>query len=303
MDGEEALAARLGRAAAAALREEAALAPKPGLVDPLHRGAHLDMDYPLLLAAIDAIEPHLARCASIALQAGEGGDRDLLEALRPVGLDAERAMLAATGGVNTHRGAIFCLGLLSAAAALAIAEAQRGGPVRSAGAGLSAAACARAAAICAGLVEADLGPPGSRPGPGTGTAGARLYGTLGARGARGEAEAGYPILLMRTLPPLREGRRGGAAAPTSARIDALLGTMAELEDSCLLSRGGSAGLALARGLAAGVLAAGGAGSAAGRAALARMDEELCARNLSPGGSADMLAAGLFLESLESGAAP
>jgi triphosphoribosyl-dephospho-CoA synthase len=74
--------------------------------------------------------------------------------------------------------------------------------------------------------------------------------------------------------------------------------MALLEDSCLLSRGGPEGLRFARRGAARALDLGGAGSAAGRAEILSLDGELCARNLSPGGSADMLAAGIFLVGLE-----
>ena len=89
-----------------ALAERALLAElnaplKPGLVGPDSNGAHSDMDYKLMLASIHALRPYWARMAEAA-----GADQ-----LRSLGIAAEEAMLAATGGVNTHRGAIFALGL------------------------------------------------------------------------------------------------------------------------------------------------------------------------------------------------
>ena len=74
---------------------------KPGLVGPDSNGAHKDMDYALMQKGIAAIRPFFAPMALA----------DTPEALRQLGIEAEEAMLAATGGVNTHRGAIFCLGL------------------------------------------------------------------------------------------------------------------------------------------------------------------------------------------------
>ena len=84
-----------------ALRMELDVPMKPGLVGPDSNGAHQDMDYALMLRSIAAIRPFFPRMAL----AGSVGE------LRQLGIDAEKAMLAATGGVNTHRGAIFALGL------------------------------------------------------------------------------------------------------------------------------------------------------------------------------------------------
>ena len=84
-----------------ALQMELEAPLKPGLVGPDSNGAHKDMDYALMLRSIDAIRPFFPRMAMAATP----------EELRQLGIDAEKAMLAATGGVNTHRGAIFALGL------------------------------------------------------------------------------------------------------------------------------------------------------------------------------------------------
>ena len=84
-----------------ALQKELEAPFKPGLVGPDSNGAHQDMDYALMLRSIDAIRPFFPRMAT----AGSPED------LRQLGIEAERAMMAATSGVNTHRGAIFALGL------------------------------------------------------------------------------------------------------------------------------------------------------------------------------------------------
>ena len=84
-----------------ALRMELEAPMKPGLVGPDGPGAHRDMDYGLMLRSIEALRPFFPRMA----RAGSP------EELRQLGLEAEQAMFAATGGVNTHRGAIFALGL------------------------------------------------------------------------------------------------------------------------------------------------------------------------------------------------
>ena len=84
-----------------ALRMELDAPLKPGLVGPDSNGAHADMDYALMQRSIAAIRPYFSRMA-LAGSADE---------LRQFGIDAEKAMLAATGGVNGHRGAIFALGL------------------------------------------------------------------------------------------------------------------------------------------------------------------------------------------------
>ncbi len=105
--------ARVADMAAAALLAELETWPKPGLVSHVDAGSHADMEADTFRASTAAIRPFLAELAA----AGASGAG--MAELRGIGLAAERAMLAATGGVNTHRGAIFGLGLLCAAAGAA----------------------------------------------------------------------------------------------------------------------------------------------------------------------------------------
>jgi triphosphoribosyl-dephospho-CoA synthase len=262
-------AASLADLAVRALRDEARLSPKPGLVDPRGSGAHDDMDLPLLLTSAGALRPTFRSVADAARRMAVGVE--LREEIGRLGRAGDRTMLRITRGVNTHRGALWALGLLVAAASDAGDERQ----------------AARRAARLAAL------PDGHTP-AGWVSHGERIRRRYGVRGARGEAEAAFPHVIEVALPRLRRARAAGHAEET-ARLDALLGIMSLLDDTCVLHRGGLAGLRTVRRGATRVLAEGGPGTDAGHAALLELDERLRAGRLSPGGSGDLLAAALFLD--------
>jgi triphosphoribosyl-dephospho-CoA synthase len=121
----------------------------------------------------------------------------------------------------------------------------------------------------------------------------------GTTGARGEAFSGFPHVIQVGLPALRAARNLGCTE-TNSRLSALLNIMVRLEDTCVLYRGGAEGLAVVQKGASAVLLAGGPGSLAGDQTMLQLDRELFIRNISPGGSADLLAATLFLDALEQG---
>ncbi|MGN8158228.1 triphosphoribosyl-dephospho-CoA synthase, partial [Salinisphaera sp. SWV1] len=113
--GSRSSALDLAGMAVAALRDELDLTPKPGLVDRTTTGAHRDMDHALMTTSALALEPGFAAIATAA--AGEADAAALRAALGVAGREAEAAMMQATNGVNTHRGAIWALGLIVASAA------------------------------------------------------------------------------------------------------------------------------------------------------------------------------------------
>jgi triphosphoribosyl-dephospho-CoA synthase len=264
----------LADVAIAVLIEEARLTPKPGLVDRRGGGAHADMTLPLLQRSALALRPTFARLARCA--AGCRPDRALRERLARIGRDGERAMLAATWGVNTHRGAIWALGLLVAAAAIAGTRAP------------AARICALAGAIAR---EPD------RFAPRETRTGATVCMRYQVGGALWQAQAGFPHVMRAALPMLWAAR-SRRVPENCARRDALLAVMAGLDDTCLLHRGGPGALGTARNGAEEVVAAGGTSTPAGRRALDRLDRALLSHNASPGGSADLLAAALFLDRLD-----
>ena len=261
--------ALLAATATWALREEAQLTPKPALVDRRGSGAHRDMSLQLLLRSAATLERTFALAAQAAATMSFGVR--LRERLARIGIDGETAMLRATGGINTHRGAIWSLGLLCAAA------------VRQTGTLNATEACEQAGLI-ARLPLAERAPMSH---------GRRMFVLHGAGGARGEAEDGFPHVHKVALPALRSARRRGTDE-CSARLHALISLIAYVDDTCLLHRGGRAALEAAQAGARTVLALG-VWTPPGRRALLDLDRDLVGRNASPGGSADLLAATLFVD--------
>ncbi|TXM84957.1 triphosphoribosyl-dephospho-CoA synthase, partial [Methylobacterium sp. WL116] len=117
-------------------------------------------------------------------------------------------------------------------------------------------------------------------------------------GAPHEAASGFPHLYGVGLPALDRGRRLRPDDPEAARVEACLALIATLEDTNLLHRGGEAGYAFARDAAAGFITAGGVGRSDWRAAAEDLHRAFVARNLSPGGAADLLAMTLFVDAIE-----
>ena len=272
------LAERLADLAVDALIDEADLSPKPALVDRRGNGAHTDLHLGLMHASALSLWPAFKEMAQAAIESGEVGV-PLREAVGRIGREGEQAMLATTAGVNTHRGAIWALGLLVTAYAL---------EPESSTAGLIALRAARLALI------------DDRYAPRPLSHGALVAQRYGARGAREEAQLGFPSVLQRALPQLKRSRALGHGEQ-NARLDALLAIMTNLADTCVLYRAGEHGLQTMQLGAQAVLDAGGSASLAGRRRLHELDEQLIALNASPGGAADLLAACLFIDRIESGA--
>ena len=246
----EAFAAEtLGEMAENALLAEVHFTPKPGLVDEANNGAHRDMDVPLFERSAHALRPCFEEFVRLGIQGASPA------ALQQAGVRAEQAMFAATGGVNTHKGAIYSGALLLHAAGRLLSGEEEGD--------LYELAAQTAAAI---------------PAP-TGTHGAAVRAQCG--GIRTEAVSGYPTAQA----VLRQLRQSGP-------LDALLLSMSRLDDSTLWHRGGAEGAQLVRSRAADILAA---PASEREARTRRLDAELIERNLSPGGSADLLAMAFFLE--------
>lgn len=278
--GPRSRAADLAGMAVAALRDELDLTPKPGLVDRATTGAHRDMDHALMTASALALAPGFAAIAQAA--AGECEPIRLRAALGVAGREAEAAMMQATDGVNTHRGAIWALGLIVAAAAATPRPEWRAAPLLD--------WVARMAALeDPALVSMRAA-----------SHGAQAVARYRVAGARGEAMAGFPQIVEAGLPALKTARAVGANE-SAARLDALAAIIAVLDDTCVLHRAGAAGLAAAQRAAAAVAVCGGVASASGRAALAELDAVFLAHNASPGGAADLLAATLLVDRLETAA--
>lgn len=203
-------------------------------------------------------------------------DIALRQTIGRLGREGEQQMMAATDGVNTHRGAIWALGLLVSAVAM------HGGTA-------SAQQVAATAAELAKLPDAAA--------PKVFSKGLRATHRYQVPGAREEAQQAFPHVMQRALPQLRLSRFNGSSE-THARLDALMAIMTSLTDTCVLSRAGMEGLDAMQDGARAVLNAGGSAHPAGQAALAALDSHMLALNASPGGAADLLAATLFIDRID-----
>lgn len=242
-----------------ALRLELDTTPKPGLVDRRDNGAHKDMDYALMSKSISALRPYLTR---LAVESAKDIDP---AKIKEIGIEAEKAMLKATGGVNTHKGALFCIGLSVAAA--------------------SCLACSTGAVEVYSFKELVSHAASEIPSA-RGTHGAEAKRSFKAVGALENARAAYPELFADWLPyylslecdPFRCHKT-------------LLHIMTTLDDTNILHRRGAEGLAHAEAEAARLL------EDFSESGLSSLNKDFIRENISPGGSADMLSLTIFIESI------
>src|SRR5271163_4381693 len=273
----QARAIQLARFVRQALIAEAELTPKPGLVDRRGAGAHTDLSLAIMKRSALAIEPYLCKMALISGR--NCPSQPLRERLASIGREAEHVMLKATSGSNAHKGAIWILGLLTSAAAMKDEDQA------------PASTIAKTAKKIASFED--------RATPRLVSHGDLVAKRYGVAGARGEALGGFPHVVEIGLPILHS-RRASGATETVARLDTLLGIMSCLDDTCLLYRGGEEALVTAKDGAAAVESAGGSGTSFGGLHLQRLDRQVLDLNVSPGGSADLLAATLFVDAVERG---
>lgn len=242
-----------------ALRLELDTTPKPGLVDRQDNGAHKDMDYALMSKSISALRPYLTR---LALDSAKDIDP---AKIKEIGIEAEKAMLKATGGVNTHKGALFCIGL-SVAAASYLA---------------STTGSVEAYSFKELVSRAASEIPSAR-----GTHGAEAKRSFKAVGALENARAAYPELFTDWLPYYRSLEGDPFRCHKT-----LLHIMTTLDDTNILHRRGAEGLAHAEAEAARLL------EDFSESGLSSLNKDFIRENISPGGSADMLSLTIFIESI------
>ncbi|MBP2635248.1 MAG: citG [Firmicutes bacterium] len=276
----------IGYRAVEAMLLEAACTPAPGLVDRDNAGAHQDMDFFTFLKSSSALASAMFRCAAAGYQ-HQGELVDLLPVLRCIGKDGDRQMLAATGGVNTQKGLLFLLGILSAVAAYCIRKTQR----------VTAAQILDAATIMtSGIVERELAELTTNAMRKL-TAGEKLYVKYGVTGIRGEIEAGIPSIRNCGLPVLAKALEQGLSL-NDALVHTLMNLMTVVQDTTILHRHNLDTLYEVQEQAKSIVAQGGMLTEAGRAQIIALDKRFIDRNISPGGVADLLAATYFLHVIE-----
>lgn len=271
-------ARRIGAWAVQSLLEEVCTTPKPGLVDCRNSGSHRDMDRFTFMASAAALAPYFRNCAQIGMETGKDTPEETFRQLRMAGLRAEQDMYAATGGVNTHKGAIFTIGILCGAAGRLWSPTNLWD---------EAALFREVASMTGAAMNEDLRSSGGD------TVGQRLYAQRGICGIRGEVARGLPSVEKIGLSAYRACRAQGLDRNTAGAIT-LLHLIAHVEDTNMISRGGLEGASEGAAWAAELIQD---GRQPTPAELEALDDRFIARNLSPGGCADLLAAVYFAAKL------
>ena len=271
----------LGALAAKALLYEVCTTPKPGLVDRKNNGSHRDMDVFTFLDSTAALLPYFEEAVRLGMETRDLPPQETFRRLRQAGAAGERAMFRATGGVNTHKGAVFTLGTVCAAAG-------RLWTVEGFSKDLDAA-LALCGEMSAQAVQKDFEAIRRE---GAHTTGQRLYLEHGLEGIRGELSRGLPAVAQIGLPTLRRRLEAGDSLE-QAGVQVLLALMAQVVDTNLIARGGLEGQQWAMEQTKNLPQ----GRAATRQETEELDRALIERNLSPGGCADLLAITYFLEFL------
>ena len=254
------------------LIDEVRTTPKPGLVDRRNNGSHKDMDLGLFEASAQALQPYFEVCVRIGQNTAQMLPEETFPLLRAAGIEAEKTMLQVTGGVNTHKGAIYTLGLLCGGIGrLCCTDTD--------------AILAECQAMVGSSIEADFASATGK------TAGERLYLQHGIRGIRGEAADGFPAVKNIGLPHFRQALAEGFSQ-NDAGVLTLLHLIAQVQDTNLYHRGGYDGALWAANAAQQLLS-----QNPSNAMVAQLDDAFIERNLSPGGCADLLAVTYFLYAL------
>lgn len=270
---------------------EVAASPKPGLVDRNNPGAHNDMDIFTFINSISVLGMYFYKCAEKGLTFLGDDYIGLMESLRPVGIEAEEDMFKATGGVNTHKGMIFSLGILSAAAASIhrekdqeeIGSIELSNRVKKMTRGIS-----KELKDSYEKSEKEL------------TYGEYLYRKYNIRGIRGEVEDGFPTVIDLALPKFKKLFKENEGHINDILINTLLILMAETEDSNVLGRHGLDTLHYVQKKAKKALKLGGAFKDKGVEYIEKMDKDFIEKNISSGGAADLLSVSLMFYLIEGG---
>lgn len=256
-------AQRAGELAQKALMFEAMTTPKPGLVDRENSGSHRDMDLFSFASSACALRPYFEECVMLGIHHASA------EQLQYAGMQAEDAMFAAAHA-NTHKGAIFSLGILCHAIGWCGENAALGTILQKAA---ETGLCYLSQMPAAELAQ---------------TGGERQYHQYGLTGARGEATSGFRTVAEAALPALEQALAKGKTLE-AACLHTLLQLMAQVQDSNIIRRAGMEGQQWVMQQAKQLLQSGYT-----RADLQKLNEAFVQKNISPGGSADLLAVAVFL---------
>ncbi|MBS5130809.1 MAG: triphosphoribosyl-dephospho-CoA synthase CitG [Lachnospiraceae bacterium] len=268
---------KIAELACRSLLYEVCTTPKPGLVDCRNSGSHKDMDCFTFMASAAALWPYFQKCAQLGMETAQESPEETFRRLRWTGKVADYEMNQATNGVNTHKGALFSIGILCGA--LGRLPRDQWKNVK--------AVSGECAAMTKGLVEHDFREVTKEN---AGTTGEKLYVKYGITGIRGQAEKGFPAVVETGLPVLEKGLKKGLSLE-QAGCGVLLALMVSTVDTNLIARSNRKTQLQVTEEIREIL---GKNPYPEEDMLEIIDRAFISKNLSPGGSADLLAFTYFL---------
>lgn len=271
-----------------ALLYEVSATPKPGLVDRNNSGAHKDMDFFTFIDSSVVLAEYFIKCTGAGIEFCGDNYNDLLTILRPFGIQAELDMYKATSGVNTHKGLIFSLGLITASAGLLYMKFNN--------LSISATEISGVVKLIVNNITIELE---DTEGKKNLSYGEKLYLKYGTKGIRGEAESGFQTVLKYSLPALTKLVKEEKSI-NDIIVHVLLVLMSNTQDSNILGRHDMDALEYTKKMAEEALSKGGFFTIEGRSFVEEMDKCFIQKNISPGGSADLIAVTLLLYFIENG---
>ncbi|SHK31277.1 triphosphoribosyl-dephospho-CoA synthase [Hathewaya proteolytica DSM 3090] len=273
--GKEDVVKNLGKFSLKSMLYEVSCYPSPGLVSPISNGAHKDMDHFTFLDSVAAIGAYLYKFAERGFNEEE--PKEIFQQIRNIGLEAEKAMMDCTKGVNTYKGMIFLMGISLAATAKAIFNGEDFEQIPSI-----------IASMTEGIVEKELASKVNVDN--NSTYGERIYKKYGIPGVRGEVQCGLSIIFERTLSYYEEKEY---LDEQERLVQTLVYIMSICDDTNILHRHDIDKLQYVKSMASGALELGGMETIEGRDAINDMDFKFSRDGISPGGSADLLAVTIF----------
>ena len=285
---KEELANYIASLAQRAILYEVSTTPKPGLVDRDNSGSHKDMDFFTFMASSSVLYRGFYQCALEGLCFDEEESTKLLNKIRVHGIKCEIEMFQATNGVNTHKGIIFSVGILSAV----IGNLYRKYGFQKFS---MEVVCMEVKKVAEDLTHRDFKDISNKK---VLTHGERLYKEFGYKGIRGEIESGFITVQNNAMQILRDWDINKQCSMNDLFLEIIINLMAESEDTNVIIRGGIDSLVRVKSISREFLKSGGMRQWGAREKLERINEDFINKNLSPGGSADLLAVSIFLGMIE-----
>ncbi|WP_291576178.1 triphosphoribosyl-dephospho-CoA synthase CitG [Clostridium sp. UBA4548] len=284
METKESIAHYIAMLAQRAILYEVSTTPKPGLVDCNNSGSHKDMNFFTFMASSSALYKGMYECTLEGMYFKEKDKTKLLDSIRGPGIQCEEAMFKATNGVNTHKGIIFSLGIICAVAGYLYGKSSK----------LEfqiAEICNEVKAVCRGLSNKDFQHISKKNNL---THGERLYKEYGFKGIRGEVESGFSTIEHTSMAVLAKWSTDKDLNINDLFLQMLISIMTRSEDTNIVTRGGLESLKYVMDSSNSFLQSGGMYQENAKEKLEQMNSLFIQKNISPGGSADLLAVSILL---------